>query len=242
MFQVSGLHNSRCLEQFNSKSWKDLFVFLSDRLSSIKQEFVISALGPNHLTILLTIANFYLYAILDPQCDYHKCYSEAYSTVCYAVQVYHGQFKQLDALDHDIFIYHFFFNMDDTPCVVKLLQQGDLEKFPMSLCVDVYKSYISCNYHRFWNLWDSLDCFKQAALSKHARYLAQKAECIISKAYKSKNFRFSEDKYLRYTCKSVYKKENQSSQSVINSSKKDVDLSYNCSNIPKINMVMDHPD
>ena len=235
---MSGLLKGPCLyEQFNSKSWKDLFTFLSDRLSSIKQEFVISALGPSHLPILLTIANFYLFAILDPKCDYHKCYSEAYSTVCYAVQVYRTQNQELGALDHNIFIYHFFLNMDDSTFVAKLLKQGDINRFPMSLCADVYRSYISCNYHRFWILWDSLDCLKQAALSKHARSIAKKAECIISKAYKSKNLRFSEDKYLRYTCKPLIEKEKENSKSVINTSNVDLDLRYNCSNIPKVNMI-----
>ena len=166
----------------------------------MKQEFIISSLGPNQLYILHTIVNFYLFAMLDSKCDYHKCHSEVYSTMCCAVQLHKTYHKDFSTIDENMFVYYVFLNLQDSVLVANLLKQNDTTKYPFSLCFEVYICYKSCNYHRFWKIWDSLDCLKQAALSRHAKSLGQNAERVIVGAYKSKNLRYPEYKFLHYTC------------------------------------------
>jgi hypothetical protein len=199
LFQESGLQHAISPEKIFDSNWKELFLFLNDRLSSVKQEYIISALGPNHLSILLTIANFYLLALIDSKCDYHKCYSEAFSTICCAVEVQRTGYKEICSIDSDLFVYYFFLNLDDSALISRLLKEGDINEYPLTLCLDVYRCYKSCNYHRFWRLWDSMDCLKQAALSRHAKSLGQHAEKAIFMAYKNKRFPYPESKFKRYT-------------------------------------------
>lgn len=186
-------------EKVFDSNWEELFFFLSDRLSSVKQEFIISALGPNHLTILCTIANFYLFAILNSKCDYHKCYSEAYSTICCAVEIHRKHFQEYSSMYCDLFVYYFFLNLDDTVLIVKLLRECDISEYPLTLCLDVYRCYKTCNYHRFWKLWGSMDCLKQAALSRYAKRLGIGAQNVISMAYRNKRLYYPENKFQLYT-------------------------------------------
>ena len=243
LLQESGLQQAISPEKVFDSDWKELFFFLSDRLSSVKQEFIISALGPEHLPILYTIANFYLFAMLDPNCHYHKCYSEAYSSVCCAAQVHRTKCKDSFTLDDNIFIYHFFLNLDDSVLMTKLLKENDITRYPLSLCLEVYKCYKFCNYHRFWKLWDSLDCLKQAALSRHAKSLGKSAESVIYKAYKSKNLRYPENKFQRYTCMPATEKYNVDSKGINFSGAQKTDqgivddlreLPYNISDLPDL--------
>ena len=185
------------LNLFKDTKWKRLFPFVSDRFSSVKQEFVVGSYTEQHIDILLPIVKFYLFAMLDKNSDnYHRNISETHSTLCLCRNLIKQSPENLGEQSREIVILYFLFNIHDDLVIVELIKS--YKWLRRSVCVDLYKAYKTHNYHRFYAIVSSLSILSQACLSRHILDFRHHVSRVIFSGYKNQRLSYPFKKYLQY--------------------------------------------
>ena len=185
------------LNLFTDTKWKGLFPFVSDRFSSVKQEFVVGNYTEQHLDILLPIVKFYLFAMLDKSSDnYHRTISEAHSTLCLCINLIRQSTGELREQNREIIIFYFLFNIHDDLVIVEFLKSYNWLRH--SVCMNLYKAYKSHNYHRFHAIISSLSILSQTCLSRHILDFRHHVSRVIFSGYKNQRLSYPFKKYLQY--------------------------------------------
>eukprot|EP00116_Pleurobrachia_bachei_P006989 sb/3467251/ len=185
----------------NEELSPDLFNFLGDRLASVKQEFVMGELNAGHISILISIAKFFLFAITRVPGEQHKAFSEAYSTVCLAYKTWlTSPGCDLSNIDNELLIYYYLMNVESVVEFDTLLKQRGISCPHVRRLLDIFRVIQSGNYHRFRVLWDhDLNLLEKAALTESVFGLSRRAQTVISTAFKSKKLSYPIGKFQKYT-------------------------------------------
>ena len=157
-------------------------------------------LDAEHISILIAIAKFFLFAIARVPSEKHKAFSEAYSTVCLAYKTWlRSPGCDLTNINNELLLYYYLMNIESVVELDTLLKQRGLSCPHVRRLLDIYRVIQSGNYYRFRVLWDDLNLLEKAALSESVFGLSTRAQSVISTAFKSKKLSYPISKFQKYT-------------------------------------------
>ena len=176
------------LSDLFNNNWDSKFRFLTNRLSAVKKELIVSQ--SKNVKVIKKIVRFYLLCLLKPVNgpeglgDKHRAYSEAYSTLCHLFTLIKVQ-KMFSNDDLEFWTYYFFMNLKDINTLNLCVDVFQSHPSTFKLCLNVYKTLNDGNYHRLYKLFiRDLTTLQRASLCKEIGGMRSRMFSTIISGYK----------------------------------------------------------